>query len=142
MIMIRDERIRKTKHQIASRAFGIWYLLLLAALLYRQFYLGQAPKEYWDIALIFFIGSLYVSIAGFAKGAVYETSFARQLKWTVPAILFSIVAVNYFQGKLDTVADLLEILISALIGLASIGLVFYFLYRRWEKKIDLEESQE
>lgn len=138
--MIRDERIRKTKHQITSRAFGIWYLLLLAALLYRQFYLRQDPKEYWDIALIFFIGALYVSIAGFAKGAVYETTFARQLKWTVPAILISIIALNYFQGKLATIADLLEILISALIGLASIGLVFYFLYRRWEKKIDLEDS--
>jgi uncharacterized membrane protein YccC len=137
--MIRDERIRETMNRIASRAFGIWYLLLLAALLYRQFYLGQAPKEYWDLALIFFVGTLYVAIAGFAKGAVYENSLAQYWKWTVPVILITIIALNYFQGKVDTFADLLETLVSALIGAAFIGFIFYFLYRRWEKKIGLEE---
>lgn len=137
--MVRDERIREAKNRIASRAFGIWYLLLLATLLYRQFYLGQDPKEYWDIALTFFVGTLYVSIAGFAKGAVYENSLARYWKWTVPVISITIIAINYFQGRLDTIAELLETLVSALIGLAFIGLVFYFLYRRWEKKIGLDD---
>jgi uncharacterized membrane protein YccC len=137
--MINDERIRETKNRIASRGFGIWYLLLLAALLYRQFYLGQSPQEYWDFALIFFIGTLYVGIAGFAKGAVYENSFARYWKWTVPVIVLTILALNFFQGKISTITDLLATLISALIGVAFIGLVFYILYRRWEKKIELEE---
>jgi hypothetical protein len=137
--MVRDERIRETKNRIASRGFGIWYLLLLATLLYRQFYLGQAPREYWDIAVIFFIGTLYVAIAGYAKGAVYENTIARYWKWTVPVILITILALNYFQGKLDTIAALLETAISALIGVAFVGLVFYFLYRRWEKSIGLEE---
>ena len=137
--MIRDERIREAKNRIASRAFGIWYVLLLAALLYRQFYLGQAPKEYWEFALIFFIGTFYVAIAGFAKGAVYEKSLAHYWKWTVPVIILTIVALNYFQGKLNTLADLLETLLATLIGAAAIGLVFYMLYRRWEKKIGLEE---
>lgn len=137
--MIRDERIRETKNRIASRAFGIWYYLLLVNLLYRQFYLRQAPKEYWDIALIFFVGTLYVSISGFAKGAVYESSLARYWKWTVPIILTTILALNFLQGRLNTIADFLVTLLSALIGVAFIGLVFYFLYRRWEKKIDLED---
>lgn len=75
--MIRDEKIRQTKNRIASRTFGIWYILLLAALLYRQFNLRQAPKEFWDIALIFFIGTFYVAITGFGQGAVYEHSFTR-----------------------------------------------------------------
>jgi hypothetical protein len=110
----------------------------LATLLYRQFYLRQDPKEYWDIALIFFIGTFYVAIAGFAKGAVYESSIVRYWKWTVPVILISITSLNYFQGRLHTIADLLEALISALIGLTSIGLVFYLLYRRWENSISLE----
>lgn len=134
-----DERIRQTKNHVASQGFGIWYLLLLAALLYRQFYLGQAPKEYWDIALIFFIGTFYVAITGFAKGAVYENSLATYWKWTVPVIVLTIVALNYFQGKLENTADLLETIISSLIGVAFIGLVFYFLYRRWEKNIEPEE---
>jgi hypothetical protein len=138
-MMVRDERIRETKSRIASRGFGIWYLLLLAALLYRQFYLGQAPREYWDIAVIFFVGTMYVAIAGYAQGAVYESSLARFWKWTVPVILITILALNYFQGKLDTVAALLETAISAMIGAAFVGLVFYLLYRRWEKKIGLEE---
>jgi VanZ family protein len=137
--MIRDERIRETKNRIASRAFGIWYYLLLVNLFYRQFYLRQAPKEYWDIALIFFAGTLYVSIAGFAKGAVYESSLARYWKWTVPTILVTILVLNFFQGRLNTIEDFLVTLISALIGVAFIGLVFYFLYRRWEKKIGLED---
>ncbi len=136
--MIKDERISETKSQIASRAFGIWYLLLLVALLYRQFYLKQAPKEYWDIALIFFIGCFYVVGAGFSKGAVYENSLARYWKLTVPVIIVTILGLNYFQGRLNTIADILVTLISALIGLAFVGVVFYFLYQRWEKKIDLD----
>ena len=131
-----DERIRQTKNRIASQGFGIWYLLLLAALLYRQFYLRQAPQEYWDLALIFFVGTFYVAIAGYAKGAVYEKSLARYWKLTVPVIVLTIITLNYFQGKLTTIADLLETLISSLIGVAFIGLIFYFLYRRWEKNIE------
>lgn len=49
--MIRDERINQVKNRVAARGFGIWYILLLIALLYRQFYLRQPLNEYWDIAL-------------------------------------------------------------------------------------------
>jgi hypothetical protein len=136
--MIQDERISETKSRIATRAFGIWYFLLLAALLYRQFYLKQALEEYWDIALIFFLGCFYVVITAFAKGAVYESSIARYWKWTAPVIIITILGLNYFQGNLNTIAELLVTLISALIGLAFVGIVFYFLYKRWEKKIDLD----
>ena len=134
-----DERILQTKNRVASQGFGIWYILLLAALLYRQFYLRQSPQEYWDFALIFFIGTFYVAIAGFAKGAVHEGSLTRFWRWTVPVIVLTIVALNYFQGKLVTIADLFETLISALVGITFVGLIFYLLYRRWEKKIESEE---
>ena len=134
-----DERIRETKNRIAARGFGIWYVLLLAVLLYRQFYLGQDPREYWDFALIFFTGTLYVAVASHAKGAIHERSLSRFWRWTVPVITLTIIALNYFQGKLVSIAGFLETLISALIGVSCVGLVFYFLYRRWEKKIGLEE---
>ena len=137
--MMRDERIRETKNRITSRAFGAWYVLLLTAILYRQFYLGQTPMEYWDIALIFFIGTLYVTITGFATGVIYEDSRGKYVMWTVLVILIAITASNYIRGRLDNIADLLVTLVSALIGIASIGLIFYLLYRRWENKLDLEE---
>jgi hypothetical protein len=137
--MMNDERIRQTRSRIASRAFGIWYMLLLAALLVRQFYLGQEPWEYWDMALIFFLGSFYVSIAGFARGAVQENYLTRYWKWSVPAILLTILGLKFFQGKINTLTDVLVTLLAASLGVAVVGTVFFLLYRRWESKIDLEQ---
>ena len=137
--MIRDERISQAKNRIASRGFGIWYILLLMALLYRQFYLGQPPNEYWDIALIFFIGTLYVAMAGFAQGAVHETAIIRIGKRTVPVILITVVAVAYFQGRINSMADLVGAVLSALVGLSLLGLLSYYLYRRWERQNELDD---
>ena len=137
--MVRDERISQARRRIAASGFGIWYILLLAMLYYRQFYLGQPWKEYWDIALTFFIGTSYVTIASFARGAVHETSIVRIAKWTVPTILIGIVVVMYFQGLINTVADLLTLVTSALLSLSMLGLLCYYLYRRWEKKSDLAD---
>jgi hypothetical protein len=138
MNMLRDERISQSRRRMAG-GFGIWYILLLGMLYYRQFYLGQPWNEYWDIALTFFIGTLYVTMASFAQGAVYETSVIRFGKWTVPSILITIVVVTYFQGLVNTVVELLTVVTSALLGLSMVGLPAYYLYRRWEKKNDLAD---
>jgi hypothetical protein len=135
--MIDDERIIQSRNRIAAGGFTIWYLLLLGMLIYRQFYLGQTWDEYWDIALTFFIGTLYVVIASFAKGAVCETSIVRSVKWTVPIILISIVAVLFFQGRINTFVDLMMVLTSAFLSLSILGVFSYYLYRRWEKRNDL-----
>lgn len=137
--MIRDERISQAKSRIASRGFGIWYILLLVTLLYRQFYLRQGPSDYWDIALIFFVGTFYVAIASFAQGAVHESMITRFGKRTVPVILITVVAVAYFQGRMNSVVDLVEAVIAAFIGLALLGLLFYYLYRRWQKQNELDD---
>jgi hypothetical protein len=137
--MIRDERISQSRRRIAAGGFGIWYILLLGILIYRQFYLGQPWAEYWDIALTFFIGTSYVSFASFARGAVYETSIIRHVKWTVPSIVITIVVVSYFKGGINTIVDLLTVVTSALLGLSIVGLLWYYLYRRWEKKNDLAD---
>jgi hypothetical protein len=133
-MMMKDERINGVRRRIAARGFGIWYVLLLLALLYRQFYLGQPVSDYWDMALIFFIGTLYVTIAGFARGAVYENAVIRFGKWSVPIIVITIVAVSYYQGQIHSAVDLVVIVVSALVGLSVFGLVSYYLYRRWEKQ--------
>ena len=137
--MLRDERISQARRRIMAGGFGIWYILLLGMLYYRQFYLGQPWNEYWDIALTFFIGTLYVTMASFAQGAVYETSVIRCGKWAVPSILVTIVVVMYFQGLVNTVVELLTVVTSALLGLSIVGLPAYYLYRRWEKKNDLAD---
>jgi len=137
--MLRDERISQARRRIMAGGFGIWYILLLGMLYYRQFYLGQPWNEYWDIALTFFIGTLYVTVASFAQGAVYETSTIRQVKWMIPMIVIVIVVVMYFQGGINTIVDLLTVVTSALLSLSLLGLLVYYLYRRWEKKNDLAD---
>jgi hypothetical protein len=137
--VLRDERISQARRRIAAGGFGIWYILLLGMLYYRQFYLGQPWNEYWDIALTFFIGTLYVTVASFAQGAVYETSTIRQVKWIIPTIVITIVVVMYFQGGINTIVDLLTVVTSALLSLSLLGLLVYYLYRRWEKKNDLAD---
>jgi hypothetical protein len=129
--VIRDERISQARRRIAATGFGIWYILLLGMLYYRQFYLGQPWNEYWDIALTFFIGTLYVTVASFAQGAVYETSTIRQVKWIIPTIVITIVVVMYFQGGINTIVELLTAVASALLSLSLLGLLAYYLYRRW-----------
>jgi hypothetical protein len=137
--MLRDERISQARRRIMAGGFGIWYILLLGMLYYRQFYLGQPWNEYWDIALTFFIGTLYVTVASFAQGAVYETSVIRQVKWMIPMLVIVIVVVMYFQGVINTLVELLTAVASALLSLSLVGLLAYYLYRRWEKKNDLAD---
>jgi hypothetical protein len=136
--MIRDERIVSATNRIAARGFGIGYVLSLLALLYRQFYLGQPVQEYWDMALIFFVVTSYVTLASIAQGGVHETALVRYGKRTAPVILLTILAVMVFRGQIRSVADLAASAISALAGLALVGFVFYALYRRWEKRSGLD----
>jgi hypothetical protein len=130
-----DERIRQTKNRVASQGFGIWYLLLLAALLYRQFYLKQPIQQYWDLAAIFFVGAGYVSISIFAKGALPESYIPRAFKWTPPVIIITIVAVNYLLGNIRTIPQLIVTIIFAAVGVSLVMIIFYYLYERWERNI-------
>ena len=133
-----DERILSDKRRITSQAFGIWYILMLSSLLYRQFYLRQSVEQYWDIAVSFFVGALYVSISIHAKGAIVENAITRYLKLSTPVILITIVAVSYFIGNIASIVDLIATMISAAIGIAGVAILFYFLYRRWEQSIDAD----
>jgi hypothetical protein len=133
--MMKDERVQATMRRIATQTFGIWYVLLLAALLYRQFYLGQSLKQYWDIALIFLLGTTYASVAIFAQGAVYKNSMVKSFKWVAPILPITIVVVAYLKGGISTIWELVETFVAATVGFAVVGILFYFLYRRWERSI-------
>jgi hypothetical protein len=131
-----DERIGLSKRHIASKGFGIWYILMLASLIYRQFYLGQTIDQYWDVVATFFIGAMYVSIAAFAQGAVIMNRTTRSFRWSALTILLTIIAVSYFRGSIASVSDLMTTIASAAIGIAFVAILFYALYRSWERSID------
>ena len=137
--MVSDERIRLSIREITSQVFGIWYVLMIASLLYRQFYLGQPLRQYWDIVVIFFIGTSYATISMFARGAVYKNRLTKCAKWSVPTLLATNVAVAYFRGYIKTIGDLIVSIIGGAIGIALLGILLFFLYRRWERNIDLSE---
>jgi hypothetical protein len=130
--MKKDERIQSTLRQIGSQGFVICYFLMLVALLYRQFYLQQSIEQYWDFAAIFFIGAIYVSTSIFAQGAVRESAVTRTSKFMAPIIIITVVAVNYALGNIGSVLQLIEVILSAAIGLSLVMVVFYILYKRWE----------
>ena len=133
--MIKDERIQLSKRHIASQGYFIWYFLMLASLLYRQLYLKQPIEQYWDIAVIFLIGAIFVSISTFYRGAVHENAITILYKWMVPSIIIGVVAVNYILGNIASIKQLIVTIISTVIGLSLVMLVFYILYKRWESKI-------
>jgi len=133
--MIKDERIQSSMRHIASQGFLIWYFLMLASLLYRQFYLKQPIEQYWDLAAIFLIGAIFVSISMFNRGAVHENAIKRIYKGMVPSIIITVVAVNYILGNIASIKQLIVTIISTAIGLSLVMVVFYILYKRWESKI-------
>jgi len=133
--MIKDERIQSSMRHIASQGFLIWYFLMLASLLYRQFYLKQPVEQYWDLAAIFFIGAMFVSISMFGRGAVHENAIKRLYKWMALSIIVTVVAVNYILGNIESIKQLIVTIISTAIGLSLVMVVFYILYKRWESKI-------
>jgi len=133
--MIKDERIQSSMRHVASRGFWVWYVLLLVSLLCRQFYLRQPIEQYWDIAAIFFVGAIFVSISMFGRGAVQKKAITGLYIGMIPAIIIGGVVANYLLGHIASIKELIGTIIGLGIG-ASLAMVgFYLLYRRWERRI-------
>jgi hypothetical protein len=133
-----DERIQSTRRRIAAHVASLWYILLLAALLYRQVYLQQPVREYWDVGLIFLVGAGYMVIANFAQGTYSET-FPRYVAIALPIMLATILLALAWRGQLATPADWLWAILAALTSMGVLVLVFYVLHRRWEKRSGLTD---
>ena len=133
--MIKDERIQSSMRHIGFQVFVIWYWLMLASLLFRQFYLKQPIEQYWDLAAIFFIGAIFGSISMFGRGAIHKNAITGLFKRMVPSIIITVVAVNYILGNIASIKQLIVTIISTAIGLSLVLVVFYILYKRWESKI-------
>ena len=139
--MIVDERIKAVRNRSAAGGFFITYSLLLIDLLYRQFYLKQAPGDYWDIIMIWFASSLYVGITAYSSGMM-SGKVGRQFKIIIPVVLGSVLATSYFMGRLTSMHAFAEIMVSLAVMVPVLFLVFlfyYYLNRRWEKKSELDE---
>ncbi len=138
--MIVDERIKAVRNRTAAGGFFITYCLLLIDLLYRQFYLKQAPGDYWDILMIWFASSLYVGITAYSSGMMSGQA-SRQFKIIIPVVIVSVLATSYFQGRYTSMHDLPEIILMIVVMvpvLYSVFLFYNYLNRRWEKKNELD----
>lgn len=133
--MIKDERIQSSMRHIASQGFVIWWVLMNASLLYRQFYLRQPIEQYWDLAAIFFIGIIFVSVSMFGRGAVHKNVLTGVYIGMVPSVIISVAAAGYILGYIASIMDLIVTIIGSAIGLSLVMVVFYILYKRWESKI-------
>ncbi|MBT7914087.1 hypothetical protein HN588_09280 [Candidatus Bathyarchaeota archaeon] len=137
--MITDERIQATYHQWSARGFLVWYWLLLIDLLYRQFYLHQPVREYWDLGAIFFIGTGFVFLALLSKGG-YSGNLGRHFKIITPTVVVTILVVNVLMGKVNTIGDSAKTILGAALGMALILPVSFYLNRRWEKRQGLRDD--
>lgn len=134
-----DERIQSSLRSICAQGFAIWWVLINAAILYRQIYLKQSPDQYWDLAAIFVIGVAYVTISMFSRGAVQKDILKIVVIFLVPFLTALSVALNYFQGDITSVKELAVTIISAAVGTCiGVGILYVLyktLYKRWESKI-------
>jgi len=133
--MIKDERIQSSMRHIGFQVFVIWWILINASLLYRQFYLKQPIEQYWDIAAIFIIGIMFASISMFSRGAVHKNAITTLFKWLVPFIIIGLVYLNFILGNITSIKELIGTIIGAAIGVSLSVVVLYLLYKRWESKI-------
>src|SRR5690606_2231434 len=93
---VTDERIIQESRKHNSFGFILLYFGLLLILIYRQFGLQQSISEYWDLAVLFFFVSAFLSIKRVLSG-----NFTSNIHHTmniisamIAAIIFSII--NYF----------------------------------------------
>ena len=138
--MIVDERINTVRNRAAAGGFFIMFSLLLIDALYRQFYLKQPPGDYWDIMMIWFAGTLYAGITMYSSGAM-SGQIIRQFKIIIPVVIVVVLATNYW-GRITSVHDLAEMMLSLIVLVPALFLVaffYYYLNRRWEKKNELDE---
>lgn len=130
-----DERTIGTSNRYFARGFGIWYCLLLIALLYRQFVLNQKIQDHWDILVIFFLGTAYVSYNLVSHG-VYAGNIKARTIAMCSGIIIGISAVNYLTGRITSLFELGSIL-GSILGLSLIVTLILYLNYRWKKKNEL-----
>ena len=140
-----DERIQTTLSRIAARGFYIWWVLLLISFYCRSVILKQHPRAYWDIIAIFFIGTLYVGIASANQGVLsgFDHGVKRRsliIGIVAGAMIGSFISLS-ITGRVHSVIDVGAFLMGFLPGMGLAIGILYFLHRRWERKVGIEDGK-
>ncbi len=137
---MKDERIQTTVNHIGRRAFIICFVLMIISLNYRLWILKQHPREFWDFMAIFFIVSLYGSIA-FANKGVFDHNFKRF--WFTIGITVIVVntALFFIKGQINSIAEVGAFLVGVIPAMGLVIAVAYFLNRRWKRKEGIEDEK-
>jgi hypothetical protein len=142
--MIKDERIISVQNEIQARGFQICVVVLMAGLYYRQFYLRQHPREYWDVALALFGALAYVGFTAWGRGATRaQGERGASLPWPwwrFGLIVLVVCATNSWYGgvPLDSAGEAAIVIAAtiagALAGVLPVVLLFRYLGRRWNRR--------
>ena len=143
--MITDERIVRSRNDIAAQGFKICIVLLFVTMMYRQLYLGQHPREFWDMIVVFFVGGAYFNLANIVRGNVRDqhgTSFPRLWERLVRILLIvslTILALNLWQGRIASATDLVEDWLGFLIIVPTAAVLLSVLVHRRNRRADVTE---
>jgi len=137
---MKDERIQTTVNHIGRRAFIICFVLMIISLNYRLWILKQDPREFWDFMAIFFIVSLYGSIA-FANKGVFDHNFKRFWLSIGIGVILGNTALFFILGKMHSVAEVCTFLVGVIPGVGLVLAIAYFLNRRWKRKEGIEDEK-
>ena len=140
--MKKDERIQTTHNRIAAGGFTIWYVLTLISLTWRAVTFRQHPREYWDIAAIFWITNLFVLIAYATKG-IFDHGFGRRSLTigTAIAAISGLFTVYFTTGQMDSLVDVYVCLIGSLAGMGLVIGIAHLLHWRRKRKEGLEDEE-
>ncbi len=136
--MIKDERIISTRNKYLSHGFYIYFFLSLIAFYYRIFILGQKINEFWDLFIIFHLGTFYVFFNLITHGAWYAGKIKNRIIRICVGVTIGITLANYLRGDLNSFYDVFELILGLIIGFLIIIPVILYLNYWWKKRNELE----
>jgi hypothetical protein len=138
---MKDERVQATVNRFAAGGFFIWYSLMWISLCYRMLILKQHFRDFWDIAAIFFIGTLFVFIAYASKGVLDQGFKRTSLLGIFIGATIGVLTWQLIAGRMHSVADAGALLIGFLPGMGLVIAIAYLLNRRWKRKEGIEDEK-
>jgi len=136
--MIRDERLRETTRRAQAKGFLLLFALLLIDLNYRLFYLGESPREHWDLAAIWFAGVVFVFgsllVTGGYSGGGGKLKRFFLMMFVVNMVVHTARHRDFSPGHLAVTA------LQNVLVLAAFAAVIFAFTRLWEWRKGLTDS--
>ena len=128
--MLHDERLHGTWQRARARGFLLLFALLLIDLNYRLLYLGQSPREHWDLAAIWGAGAVFVFGSVLATGGFSGTG--GRLKRFLVMMFFVNLGVHLVRSGDYSPGHVAETALSGAAALALVAAVVVAATRLWE----------